>query len=340
LQAEKEIGERRKNIELQIAEKLNAEKLKMKNELKKETEVEVRFKMQNLEDSLTEKDRKIAIANQKELVMQKEKIVFEENKKRFELDKTKQIEEERRKIEEEAFGRATIANRLNEDKLRRQLVEAEGNKESEKKLFEEQLAGKDIKLKEANQNEIKLRKEKQKLKEEKDTFELEKERQLDVERSKIEEKASKKATELQQSRIDQLNKQLSDATKAKDDLARKLEQGSQQTQGEVLELELEELLKQEFVYDEIVPVPKGVNGADIIQKVNSRSGRDCGQIVWEIKKTKAWSEGWIQKLKDDQRLIKAELAVIVSAVLPSGVRGFVFHDGVWICDIKMPGVIK
>ena len=116
---------------------------------------------------------------------------------------------------------------------------------------------------------------------------------------------------------------------------RKLEQGSQQTQGEVLELALEELLKAEFPHDEIVPVPKGVSGADIIQKVKDRSSRECGQIVWESKKTKAWSEGWIQKLKDDQRAIKADLAVIVSVVLPEGVKGFVFRDDVWICDIKL-----
>jgi hypothetical protein len=94
-------------------------------------------------------------------------------------------------------------------------------------------------------------------------------------------------------------------------------------------------LKAEFTQDEILPVPKGVNGADIIQKVCTRAGQVCGQIAWESKKTKTWSEGWIQKLRDDQRAIKAELAVIVSAVLPEDVKGFAFRDGVWICDIKL-----
>jgi hypothetical protein len=160
-------------------------------------------------------------------------------------------------------------------------------------------------------------------------------RQMEEAKRAIVEEATKKAAEEQQYVIAQLKKQLTDATKAKDDLARKLEQGSQQTQGEVLELALEELLKAEFPHDEIVPVPKGVSGADIIQKVKDRSGRECGKIVWESKKTKAWSEGWIQKLKDDQREIKADLAVIVSVVLPEDVKGFVFRDGVWICDIKL-----
>ena len=214
-------------------------------------------------------------------------------------------------------------------------AEAEKEQDAKTALLEEQLKNKDEKLTQATKNEVELRKEKIKLEEDKQSFELEKMRQMEEAKRAIVEEATKKAAEEQQYVIAQLKKQLTDATKAKDDLARKLEQGSQQTQGEVLELALEELLKAEFPHDEIVPVPKGVSGADIIQKVKDRSGRECGQIVWESKKTKAWSEGWIQKLKDDQRAIKADLAVIVSVVLPEDVKGFVFRDGVWICDIKL-----
>ena len=214
-------------------------------------------------------------------------------------------------------------------------AEAEKEQDAKTALLEEQLKNKDEKLTQATKNEVELRKDKIKLEEDKQAFELEKMRQMEEAKRAIVEEATKKAAEEQQYVIAQLKKQLTDATKAKDDLARKLEQGSQQTQGEVLELALEELLKAEFPHDEIVPVSKGVSGADIIQKVKDRSGREYGQIVWESKKTKAWSEGWIQKLKDDQRAIKADLAVIVSAVLPEDVKGFLFRDGVWICDIKL-----
>ena len=214
-------------------------------------------------------------------------------------------------------------------------AEAEKEQDAKTALLEEQLKNKDEKLTQATKNEVELRKDKIKLEEDKQAFELEKMRQMEEAKRAIVEEATKKAAEEQQYVIAQLKKQLTDATKAKDDLARKLEQGSQQTQGEVLELALEELLKAEFPHDEIVPVSKGVSGADIIQKVKDRSGREYGQIVWESKKTKAWSEGWIQKLKDDQRAIKADLAVIVSVVLPEDVKGFVFRDGVWICDIKL-----
>jgi hypothetical protein len=207
--------------------------------------------------------------------------------------------------------------------------------ESEKKYLEDQLAEKDSKLKEARQNELELIKEKQQLKDAKESFELEKARQLDEERKKIEEEASRKATEAQQSKIDQMMKQISDATRANEELKRKLEQGSQQTQGEVQELILEEMLKSEFIHDDISPVPKGVNGADVIQTVRNKNGLECGKIIWESKKTKAWSDGWIQKLKDDQRLVKAEIAIIVSSVLPEGAQPISQKDGVWICDIKL-----
>jgi len=219
--------------------------------------------------------------------------------------------------------------------IRQSKLQASKEKEAEMKILEEQIKEKDQKLSKANAEALQLRLERQNFEAAKRDFELEKQRQMDEERKKITEEAGKRAAEEQQYYIAQLNKKLSDASKVNEDLKRKLEQGSQQTQGEVLELELEDVLKAEFSHDEIIPVPKGINGADIIQKVCDRAGRTCGQIVWESKKTKTWSESWVQKLKDDQRAIKAELAVIVSAVLPDDVKGFAFRDGIWICDIKL-----
>ena len=232
----------------------------------------------------------------------------------------------------------TVAEKIAGERtaLLQQAKEAvEKENEGEKKMLEEALAEKSARLREANEKELEMRKERNRLEEERQNFELEKQRQLDAEREKISEEASKKATEETRFVIAQLQKQLSDATKAKDDLARKLEQGSQQPQGEVLELELETSLKTEFLQDAIIPVPKGVKGADILQQVHDRSGRLCGQIVWESKNTKVWSEGWIQKLKEDQRLVKADIAVLVSSVLPQGVSGFVLRDGVWVCEVHM-----
>ncbi len=333
------LEEARKNTQIEVnkkvAEKLAAEKVTLWKQAQIEAEKQKTSEIKLLEEQIKGKDKKLTEANAEALKARADRQKLEEEKKNFELEKVKQIEGERKKIEEEAFTRAVKQNERDSVKLLKQLEESEKEKEAEKKILEEQLAEKDIKLREANKKELEIRKEKNKLDEEKRNFELEKQRQLDEERKKIFEEAGKKAAEEQQYVIAQLKKQLTDATKAKDELSRKLEQGSQQTQGEVLELELEEILKTEFPQDEILPVPKGTSGADIIQKVNDRSGRSCGQIIWEFKNAKNWSENWISKLRDNQRDIKAEIAVIVSVVLPDDVNNYKFRDGVWICDVKL-----
>src|SRR3989338_6912918 len=168
------------------------------------------------------------IANQKR-ELENQKLQLEDAKKNAKIEVNKKVTE---KIASEKVVLWKQAQ-----------IEAEKQKATEIKILEEQIKGKDEKLMEANEKELLVRKEKNKLEEERQNFELEKQRQLDGERKKIFEEAGKKATEEQQYVIAQLKKQLTDATKAKDDLARKLEQGSQQTQGEVLELELEEILK-------------------------------------------------------------------------------------------------
>ncbi len=113
-------------------------------------------------------------------------------------------------------------------------------------------------------------------------------------------------------------------------LKRKAEQGSQQLQGEVQELELEALLGEKFPFDTIQPVPKGEHGGDVLHIVIGPLGQPCGTILWESKRTKNWSDGWLTKLRDDQRAAKAELAVIISQALPKSVETFDLIDGVWV----------
>jgi hypothetical protein len=129
-----------------------------------------------------------------------------------------------------------------------------------------------------------------------------------------------------------------------EELRRKLQQGSQQTQGEVLELELEELLRAEFPFDHIEPVPKGMNGADLVQRVHNKTGHCCGTVVWESKRTKGWSDAWIQKLKDDLRLVKGDIAVIVSEALPKDIDNFGQLKGVWVtgrsCALSLAAALR
>lgn len=119
-----------------------------------------------------------------------------------------------------------------------------------------------------------------------------------------------------------------------EDLKRRAEQGSQQLQGEVQELELEALLREKFPRDTIEPVPKGEHGGDVLHRVFGPSGQPCGTILWESKRTKNWSDGWLPKLREDMRAAGAEIAVVVSQVLPKDTDTFALIDGVWVTSFK------
>jgi hypothetical protein len=124
--------------------------------------------------------------------------------------------------------------------------------------------------------------------------------------------------------------QIASMTRQIEELKRRAEQGSQQLQGEVLELELETLLRHEFPLDVIEPVAKGQLGADVVQRVNTREISGAGSILWEIKRTKNWSDGWLAKLRGDLRAAHADVALIISQALPAGVDTFDHRDGVWV----------
>lgn len=114
-------------------------------------------------------------------------------------------------------------------------------------------------------------------------------------------------------------------------MRRKAEQGSMQLQGEVMELALEELLRGAFPFDTIEEVAKGTKGADCVQLVRNNQAQLCGKIIYESKRTKAFTNEWIEKLKMDMRSQQADIAVIVTEVLPKEMDSFGFKDGVWIC---------
>ncbi len=144
------------------------------------------------------------------------------------------------------------------------------------------------------------------------------------------EKARKEADEANATTIAGLKKQIEDGKKVSDELQRKLEQGSQQIQGEVQELELEEALRSEFPGDIVEEVAKGKNGADVIQTVVARSGRVCGKIVWESKNTKVWKSEFISKLRSDTDIVKGDLGVLVSNVFGKNMVEFTNEQGVWL----------
>lgn len=219
-------------------------------------------------------------------------------------------------------------------------VKADALAQTTKKL-QEQFA---LQLKQATQDNIekeaqnkklyeqleKLLEEKTALKREKDEMKFEMQKKLAEEEDKIRLDAQKKAEEEQHLKMLAKDKQLQDTLKELEDARRKLQQGSQQTQGEVLELEIEKFLQQEFPNDKITAVGKGVRGGDIIQEVWDSRGNYNGKILWELKNTTTWKEEWIAKLKADQRAISAEEVVLISEVMPKDITTAGFRNGVWV----------
>jgi len=202
-------------------------------------------------------------------------------------------------------------------------------------LKEEQIK-KQRELEQAQQIELEMRKEKNKLSEERRTFELEKQRQLDKEREIIRQKTLEEAAEKSHLKEKEKDMVIDQLKKALDDAQRKASQGSQQLQGEVQELDLEALFFQTFPQDAIEPVGKGVLGADIRQVVKSPMGIVCGTILWESKRTKQWSDGWVTKLKNDMVSDKANIPALISEILPEEAKsGIGLVDGVWVASPKL-----
>jgi len=203
--------------------------------------------------------------------------------------------------------------------------------------LKKQLQEKSKKVDEMRDAELALRQEKRRLEEKEKDLELSVERKLDEEKKKIETDISRKEAEKYRFKSEEKEKIIKDLQKSLDEVQRKAQTGSQQLQGEVMELDLEQMLRNTFPEDKIEPVGKGVRGADVRQIVKSpMQGIVCGVILWESKRTKAWTDSWINKLKSDLRAEKANIPVIVSSVLPKEIEtGMGLKNGVWICSFSL-----
>jgi hypothetical protein len=211
---------------------------------------------------------------------------------------------------------------LDQKKALEQRLAAEAKRQfdTERKALSEALAAKEGTLSKFRDEELQLRRRLRELEEADKNRDVDYQRKLDDERRRIDA---------------QYKVQLESAQREAADLKRKLESGAVQFQGEGLEVSLEALLRAAFPLDEIVPVPKGMNGADLLQRVRAPSGACCGTIIWEAKQTKAWQPLWLRKLKDDQQAVGAEAAVIVTASMPKDRSGncgepFLRESDVWI----------
>ncbi len=239
------------------------------------------------------------------------------------------ISESREKIDEEIETRLKERMSEVEQKAARRL---EGEYADQLKEMRGVLEEKDAAIKTFKKQEMELRTEQRRLKEATESLELEVARKLDEERDKIREQAERKIGEAHRLKDLEKDKVINDLKSALEDMKRKAEQGSMETQGEVLEQDFEAQLKSFFVHDDIKPVPKGIRGADLIQSVRTPMAAECGVLLWEAKNTKTFSNAWIPKLKDDMIEIRASMAILVSVILPDGINRFGQIDGVWISD--------
>ncbi|MGB5505911.1 MAG: DUF2130 domain-containing protein [Sulfurovum sp.] len=296
-------------------------------------QIEEKFKQQHLQDQKKLQDeieskRKeykthLDTLKLKEDALKEEKEKFDEELKRATRE---QLKVERQKVH---------------DELKKELVEEQSESVA---LLQKELNEKSEQVKELNNSKIEI----EKLKREKDEIasaaKVEAQKALSEELKLEKEKLLKQANEMKEQTLKEIREATELELKAKDekiaqmaksieDAKRKSEQGSMQIQGEALELVLESWLSSQFPFDSIGEVKKGAFGADCVQTIHTRELQNCGVICYESKNTKAWSDGWVTKLKQDMLKVNADLGVLVTSVYPNGMDRMGFVDGIWVCSL-------
>jgi len=218
------------------------------------------------------------------------------------------------------------------------------NKERETAELKELLARNSEKLAAAQKDQAELLRKQRELEDAHRELDLMVQKKVQEELAGVRIKAKQEAENELKLKVSERDHQIAGMTRTIEELKRKAEQTSQQAQGEVLELELEEVLRARFPSDVIEPVAKGELGADVIQRVNEALGVRAGVIVWESKRTKNWSHGWLAKLRDDQRRCGADIALVISNALPKDIENFDLVDGVWVahprCAVPLAVAIR
>jgi hypothetical protein len=234
------------------------------------------------------------------------------------------------RVEEQLKGERTRL--IAQEARKARLVTAAELEAKSRELAEAQeiLKTQELKLSEAQNAQAELIRKQRKLDEMQREFELNVERRVSDGLAEARALARREAEEGLKLKVMEKDQTIASMQQKIEELKQRAEQGSQQLQGEVQELELESLLRLKFPFDLVEPVPKGEYGGDALQTVISNGGSSCGAILWECKRTRNWSDGWLAKLREDQRCAKAEFAVLVSRALPKEIETFDVIDGIWV----------
>jgi hypothetical protein len=229
------------------------------------------------------------------------------------------VQQERNRISQEEAAKA------------RQLLAVDmQQKTKEIQNLQEVIKQREDKLAEAQKAQAEFLRKQRELEDAKRELELVVEKRVAENLAVTRQQARKEAEDELKLKVSEKEHTITAMQKQIEELKRKAEQGSQQLQGEVQELELEKMLRAQFPHDTVLPVPKGEHGGDVLQRVVSPLGQVCGTILWESKRTKNWADSWLSKLRDDQRDAKAEVSALVTQILPKGIENFGLVDGVWI----------
>lgn len=284
---------------------------------------------QRYAEEMKEKEKKFA-ARETQIQQQQEQVQKAQDQAKAQLrqqeqDMAKKLDEHKKTLESEISLQLT--------------QKIKTDYENELVMLKESAKTNEAKLTEARQKELEFLKQMQVLQTREAELDLEIQRKMADERSKLGEQIKKEEEEKNklrdaefQMKLKEKDKQLEDQRKLVEEMKRKAEQGSMQLQGEVQELALEELLRHSFPFDIVSEVGKGVRGADCIQIVRNSYGQECGKIIFESKRTKDFSEEWVDKLKADMRALGADIAVIVTQAMPRDMDDFGERQGVWICN--------
>ncbi|MCU7548867.1 DUF2130 domain-containing protein [Chitinophagaceae bacterium LB-8] len=265
------------------------------------------------------------------------------NEEKKKLQEEQRLFEEKRRRENELFQQKLQQEKIKlESEIQQQLRKSiTADYDNQLRLLQQNIQENEEKLKSARQKEFEYLKKEQELINKEQELEIvlqkkllhERDQLMQVIRKEEAERIMLKETEYQL-KLKELEKQLEDQRKLAEEMKRRAEQGSMQLQGEVQELLLEELLRDNFPYDQISEVGKGVEGADCMQTVRNHIGAECGKIIFESKRTKAFQNVWIEKLKTDMRNQQADVAIIVTQIYPKDMHCFGERDGVWICSFS------
>jgi hypothetical protein len=273
------------------------------------------------EQRLTQKDADIA--KREKIVLEREATV-QKAKATLDQQVAEKLQQERVYIAAEEAKKAKLA--LGSDLEQ---------KSKEINLLQDILKQRDAKLAEAQKAQAELLRKQRELDDAQRELDLTIEKRVQSNLQAEREKAKRETEEELKLKVMEKDQTITAMQRQIEELKRRAEQGSQQLQGEVQELELEVMLGAKFPRDRIQPVPKGEFGGDVLHRVIGPLGQACGTILWESKRTKNWSDGWLPKLREDQRTAKAEIAVIISQVLPKDIETFGFYEGIWVAHPKV-----